>query len=112
MACMLARKNRFIRPLLKYSKKELIAYAQKEQLEWREDASNKNLKYARNKLRNKFLPEISKEITTLNSSVLILVEEFQKLQTEIEFKVKSIVKKVVENSVIEVIEFKLLNNIL
>ena len=109
MACMLARKNRFIRPLLKYSKKELIAYAQKEQLEWREDASNKNLKYARNKLRNKFLPEISKEITTLNSSVLILVEEFQKLQTEIEFKVKSIVKKVIENSVIEVIEFKLLN---
>lgn len=42
------------RPLLCYTKKELVVYANEHDLEWREDATNQNVKYLRNELRQKF----------------------------------------------------------
>ena len=40
-----------VRPLLSLSKKELVAYAQKNKLNWREDSTNESMKYLRNKIR-------------------------------------------------------------
>jgi tRNA(Ile)-lysidine synthase len=40
------------RPLLKYSKAELVAYAIKHQLEWADDETNYSPKYFRNRLRD------------------------------------------------------------
>jgi tRNA(Ile)-lysidine synthase len=39
------------RPLLNYTKAELLAYAQRHGLEWREDSTNKDEAYLRNRLR-------------------------------------------------------------
>ncbi|MEG9544585.1 tRNA lysidine(34) synthetase TilS [Mannheimia sp. HC-2023] len=44
------------RPLLTFSKAELLAYAKAHQLQWIEDESNANNRYDRNFLRNKILP--------------------------------------------------------
>lgn len=44
------------RPLLKYSRAELLAYAKSNGLEWREDASNADAKYLRNKIRLELVP--------------------------------------------------------
>lgn len=44
------------RPLLTFSKVELLAYAKAHQLQWIEDESNTNNRYDRNFLRNKILP--------------------------------------------------------
>ncbi|AHG74473.1 tRNA(Ile)-lysidine synthase [Mannheimia sp. USDA-ARS-USMARC-1261] len=44
------------RPLLTFSKAELLAYAKAHQLQWIEDESNTNNRYDRNFLRNKILP--------------------------------------------------------
>lgn len=41
------------RPLLSHTKKDLITYANEHDLEWREDATNQNVKYLRNELRQK-----------------------------------------------------------
>lgn len=41
------------RPLLDYKKADLIDYAKKYHLEWREDATNQDTKYLRNNLRQK-----------------------------------------------------------
>lgn len=49
------------RPLLKVSKAEILAYAQAHQLEWVEDESNQSNLYARNFLRNHWLPEIEQQ---------------------------------------------------
>ena len=46
----------FIRPLLDFSKDELKDFLQEEGLEWREDASNQDSKYLRNRVRNELLP--------------------------------------------------------
>lgn len=45
-----------IRPLLFARKKEIIAYAQQEKLDWQEDSSNRCNHYQRNFIRNKIIP--------------------------------------------------------
>ncbi len=45
-----------IRPLLFAEKTEIIAYAEEMRLEFREDSSNKSLKYHRNFIRKKIIP--------------------------------------------------------
>ncbi len=44
------------RPLLNVSKRELIIYAKKHGLHWREDSTNKDTAYLRNYVRHKLLP--------------------------------------------------------
>jgi len=51
----------YIRPLLPFSKEMILAYAEKNKLSWREDASNSDTKYLRNKLRHNVIP-LLKEI--------------------------------------------------
>jgi tRNA(Ile)-lysidine synthase len=48
-----------IRPMLGVTRAEIVAYAQQHQLAWREDASNEDPKYTRNRLRMEWLPALS-----------------------------------------------------
>ena len=52
LAAMPKNRNGIYRPFLKYSKEDLINYANENDLEWREDSSNASNKYRRNILRN------------------------------------------------------------
>ncbi len=49
-------KHKLVRPLLFVSKKEILDFAQKEKIEWREDSSNASDAYRRNLLRHQVLP--------------------------------------------------------
>ena len=49
------------RPFLNVTRAELLAYARENNLEWCEDESNSDVKYARNKVRHEFLPQLEKE---------------------------------------------------
>ena len=91
LACMLEEYNRFIRPLLKFSKKEIELYATDKAINWREDKSNKSNKYRRNFLRNEVIPVLEKANTSFEKSVLILVDEFQKKQIELEQTITPII---------------------
>ena len=53
--------GKVIRPLLCFSKKQIITYAKTEKLNWREDSSNTQTKYLRNKIRHQIIPQL-KEI--------------------------------------------------
>jgi len=44
------------RPLLPYSRAQLSAYAEQEKIQWREDQSNAETKYLRNKIRHDIIP--------------------------------------------------------
>lgn len=48
----LASKEDLLRPLLQYSKSELVDYAKTKKLAWREDETNSELQYLRNRVRN------------------------------------------------------------
>ena len=49
------------RPLLNTSRAELIAYAKENNLNWCEDESNSDVKFARNKVRHVYLPQLARE---------------------------------------------------
>ncbi|GAA4811528.1 tRNA lysidine(34) synthetase TilS [Litoribaculum gwangyangense] len=58
--------GKFVRPLLQFSSETIQNYAKENHIKWRDDSSNKSVKYLRNKLRHEVIP-VLKEI---NSSLL------------------------------------------
>ena len=51
----------FLKPLLTLSKKDLRDFLTHHRLDWREDASNRNLRFDRNRLRRRVLPLLHEE---------------------------------------------------
>ena len=98
LACMKENNDRFIRPLLPFSKTEIIQFAKENNISWREDYSNKTNKYSRNILRNILIPEITNSLPELNESILLLVQKFQETQFELESKISPLVKDLQLNS--------------
>ena len=56
------------RPLLNFSRAELLQYAQQQKLEWVEDDSNKDIEFDRNFLRREILPAIESRWPNYRSS--------------------------------------------
>ncbi|WP_405415422.1 tRNA lysidine(34) synthetase TilS [Maribacter sp. Asnod1-A12] len=54
-----AKINDIRRPLLPFTRQELESFAQVEKMEWREDASNADAKYLRNKIRLEIIPKLN-----------------------------------------------------
>ncbi|MEL6304224.1 MAG: tRNA lysidine(34) synthetase TilS [Bacteroidota bacterium] len=55
------QQGNIVRPLLPFSRKEIVAYAEAQNLSWREDQSNQDTKYLRNQIRHDVIP-VLKEI--------------------------------------------------
>ena len=52
------RENLYVRPLLELGRDEVLAYLAARQATWREDPSNRDLAFARNRVRHRVLPEL------------------------------------------------------
>lgn len=50
--------NTISRPLLAFSRTQILNYAESEKLSWREDESNSDTKYLRNKIRHEVIPNL------------------------------------------------------
>ena len=98
MACMKENNKRFIRPLLPFSKIEIIQFAKENNISWREDYSNKTNKYSRNILRNILIPELTNSLPKLTENVLFLVQKFQETQLEIESKIYPLIQDIQSNA--------------
>ncbi|RZJ27986.1 MAG: tRNA lysidine(34) synthetase TilS [Flavobacterium sp.] len=59
-------RGNIVRPLLVFSRKEIATYARKQKIKWREDSSNSEENYLRNKIRHKVVPSLK----TLNVDFL------------------------------------------
>lgn len=57
----LADNSNILRPLMSKSKKDILAYAKKNRLDWREDESNQDEKYLRNYIRHRIIPKLSRK---------------------------------------------------
>jgi tRNA(Ile)-lysidine synthase len=62
--------NSIVRPLLNVSKKELLAYAKENKIEWREDSSNEKSDYQRNYIRNTIIPALEKQFPSTENNLL------------------------------------------
>lgn len=54
------RNGKVVRPLLKFSKAEFIHYAGENEISFREDSSNQDTRFRRNRIRENILPQIKK----------------------------------------------------
>lgn len=88
LSSLKAQNGNIIRPLLPYSKEEIYAFAKKHAIPWREDYTNHEINFTRNKLRNVFLPFLEKEISLLKESVITLINAFQNTLQTIENELK------------------------
>ena len=73
------RKNQdIIRPLLTFSKAEILEFATANGITWREDLSNKDVKYLRNEIRHEIVPKLKE----LNPTFL---SNFQQTQEYLDY---------------------------
>lgn len=74
------RSRRLIRPLLPFRKKELLAYAAEQGLDFVEDSSNASDKYTRNYFRNQLLPQIREVYPQADENLLHNIERFREVE--------------------------------
>ncbi len=67
---------RLLRPLLAVSRRQIEAYARAKGVDWVEDESNLDTRYARNDLRQRVLPEIERRFPTYRSSLTRAARHF------------------------------------
>ncbi|MCL2027737.1 MAG: tRNA lysidine(34) synthetase TilS [Bacteroidales bacterium] len=79
---MLPKREHIIRPLLKFSRQDLEDYAIKNNLKYREDTSNSDDYYLRNKIRHHLIPCLETLDKSAKSSVLQTMENLQNLETQ------------------------------
>ena len=109
LACMKHERNGIVRPLLDFSKAEILKYATNHSIQWREDQSNRSNNYTRNRLRNEFIPFLKTEFDDFNSSVLLMIDAFQKKQIELEKKIVPISQSIHETNTLSISIFETLD---
>jgi tRNA(Ile)-lysidine synthase len=72
----------FARPLLGFTKKELIQFAQKNEISWMEDESNNDTRYLRNAIRHRLIP-LMEEIHSHASDSIARNAWFMGLQNDL-----------------------------
>lgn len=63
------------RPFLNISREELTKYAQKKDINWREDESNSDTKFARNQIRLQALPNLEREFSGASAQLCRIAQK-------------------------------------
>ncbi len=71
------RTGRIIRPLLPFSRQDIEEFASENHLEWREDQSNAEDKYLRNRIRNQVIPVIKQTFPSFLESFRLSLSHLQ-----------------------------------
>ena len=88
--------NYLRRPLLPFSKNELIAFAKEYKLEFVEDSSNSSSKYTRNLFRNEIIPAISKVYPQVNENLTGNIDRFKEIEKLYKLAVGEIKRKLLK----------------
>ncbi len=95
------KNENIIRPLLIFSREEILEFAQKQHVIWREDASNATIKYLRNKIRHLILPVLKQEneqfLKSFQNTLLNLSHAQLLMNDAVAFFEKECVKKTVNH---------------
>ena len=89
-----ANENQILRPLLNFTKDEIYAFAEANNLEFREDVSNQKNEYLRNFIRNEIAPKLfetnenflqnfAKSLNFLNQTKRFVEEKIQQIEREL-----------------------------
>ena len=92
---------KIIRPLVYYTKDEILEYAKDNNIEYRLDKTNESDNYTRNRYRNHVLPVLKNENKDIHLKYLKFSEEIDKTSKFINRYVSSVYSKVCENNIID-----------
>ena len=98
--------GKFVRPLLLFSSSDIERFAKENNIKWRDDSSNKSVKYLRNKLRHEVVPVLKEINPSLLQSFQNTIENLNDTADIVE-EIKSIDE---HNIVFKISEFKKVNN--
>ena len=73
------RQDGVIRPMLEFTKQDLLEYAKENGVEWQEDSSNRDINYFRNRVRLQILPKMESECKGTINSLARIAELSQKI---------------------------------
>lgn len=103
-----------VRPLLPFTRDEILVYAKEKNIQWREDSSNASDKYLRNKLRHDVVPMLKGLNPAFADSFRQTLEHLQQAQSLVEDASVLVYKQVVsekENQKhIDIVQLKRLPN--
>ena len=104
------KERKIIRPLLNFSKNELLEYATAKGLEWIEDSSNFQNKYTRNSFRNQIIPFIQELFPQLEQNIQNNIQRFNHVAILYEEAInklkKTLLKKVGEEHHLSILQLK------
>ena len=105
-----AKMNRLIRPLLLFSRKEIKAFAEENELIFREDYTNAQTDFVRNKIRHQIIPVLEEINPSIQKTMNENVERFSDVaaiyKNEIENKKLSFIDQDNDRLLISVTELK------
>lgn len=107
--------NHIVRPLLVFQRQVLEAFAKKQNMAWREDASNASTKYLRNKLRHEVIPILKGINPQLLQNFEKSIEHLQDSRSIIEDRIKEVSSQIISkrddgNLKLSIDEIEKLNN--
>lgn len=88
--------GKIIRPLLNCRKEELVAFLTEQNVEWKEDVTNQDNDYSRNKIRNQVLPQLLE----VNEQAVKHITEFADHAAEYEAFFQKVVAKYMDENVV------------
>ena len=92
---ILPKQRHLIRPLLFASKEDILAFANENNLPFREDSSNSSDKYTRNYFRNQLIPGLEKVFPQVKENLLHNANRFREINTIYQSAMEQIKQKLV-----------------
>lgn len=102
----------FIRPLMKYSKEDILEYAENSNIVFYEDLSNQDPKYTRNRFRNTIIPMLKKENPNIDDKIIQLQDYIQSADVVLERLKSDFLKTYCLHNTVDLTSFNTLDHIL
>ena len=93
--CLLSTSYYIFRPFLSVTRAELLAYAREHNLTWCEDESNSDVKFARNKVRHVYLPQLAREYRDAATQLCRIASLADKAYAKVMNACESVFKKAI-----------------
>lgn len=100
---ILPKNGKVIRPLLFASKEQIVAYANSKELPFREDASNAETKYTRNKIRHLVVPTLKEINPSLEQTFYENTQRFTEIEMIYQAGIKAYKKQLVQRNKHEIL---------
>lgn len=97
MTALKSKRDKILRPLLPFSKAEIITYANINNINYREDSTNKSLEFSRNFVRNELVPQGSLTYRNFHHSFSKTLNELAVLNDQIDSQLDNLLKAIISD---------------